>query len=136
VLKPRWIADAAARLHATDGDGHDTRQRELRRQLARHDKAIANLVAMAEETDDVRELSMRLRERRDERASLERELAVLAAETLPVPWMRDVEAVRERLRGALRAGNRRAVKEVVAMCVESITVEAPDRWRVHWRGAG
>jgi DNA invertase Pin-like site-specific DNA recombinase len=134
VLTPRWVADAAERLRVRSGGEQEAREAGLRRHVERLDRIVANLVTAVEEADDVREIAARLRERRDERARVDRELAALSAEALPVSWAHDVEGTRERLRQAIEAGGRRAAKAVVQACVELVTVETATDWRVRLRG--
>jgi site-specific DNA recombinase len=135
VLTPRWVADAAERLRAVADDGPERARQELRQRIARLDHAIANLLAMAEEAADVREFGGRLRDRQQERARLERELAALCVAVPPVPWAGDVDGMRQRLQDALEHGDRSSAREIVRLCVARVTVEARDTWRVQWRGA-
>lgn len=60
------------------------------------------------------------------------EIAALEHAAPVVPSLEDVLGLRERLKQALVDGERRLARELIRQCVERVTVETRDTWRVKW----
>jgi hypothetical protein len=117
-----------AQAHNPDGE-RLARVEELGRELARVERALANLTAALETVEDNREVLARMRQRGDERRRLQAELAALAGRRSELPTLEDIAGLREDLQASL-SQNVRDSRDLLARVLTAVVVFAADEVQV------